>query len=887
MSPVDLTEVDRHLMRERVFSWMSLDGGLLCSLIPPAQRGVLDESARRTWVQELVAQALPGNEEAQMRVLTREAAAALRRQAEECSAFVLKDGDSARALADTIGLMIAELKTVWDLLEASSHPDSSLRCSYEAAHLELLTVFVICIVFASFSKGAAAPDFDAAVAHEVFHSIIDVNFTEGNLEALSSRLSALMTERGRLMSDLFGQSVSGISDADRPLPATLLKGLTEQFSMASAGKYALSFLDQAAFDGCWLVNMLELERSYASGVLVRRGDVDVEATRRNACDGTEDDGVRYSSKSLGSPAKTTQQKHSNDELKDATRAENRLAKKVAVKQKERSSATKVRAKKRDDVDSDDNDNGDAEGSPSEVIRTTRILTQKSVTGDDDSDREKGSNARDYDAVAEERVAKQRRVADRNKSRARRDDRARPRTKEKTPILAILSPVRKPPSVAKVAAASEPSWHKPRKTHAQGGQDPDPQSRSCAESIVQDGNSYRRQGEDDVEGEGSPSNRQAAGEEDSRVRRRRDRKEVRVARQGHSSASEKRSRAKNVFKLSPRPSRRKERRTPAKPVRDTQGMLDLYGEEEDSDEGVEKNAASEDDDFAVSEEEEEEDSVDEEEEDHARDDEEDREVVRVTNRRGSSRGKSGDPSRARSRKRRRNSGEVDSSAGELRTDRVLRSTQRSTKRQRVSVRSKSGSDPRPRKRVRRSFRQRAPIALFDITSDTDSDDVSRPKTRSRQRSVPQPHDLTDAATPPRRSRSKPRRRGGENTAAPRLRMSPRLRVEIEDDDDGGGGRDSGGDDGGEIDASAPARRPALRPGTAARTRARRLAGSSGALGFSRREDVVLVQLIAKYGYGEWADILGAGRRAGLFRGRRARELGARARELARELDISTT
>lgn len=274
MSVSELADADLHLMRERLFAWMSSDGGLLSNMIPPAQHSSWDETARRSWVQSLVAQALSGNDDAQTRVLTREAAAALRRQAHECGKVVVKDDKTAMVSADLVGHMIAELKTVWDLLETNSEVNYNMRMVYVNAHLELLTVYVLCTLLVAFTAGVADASLDASTARELFHAVIEANLVPSkDSEMRPAELGPAMTGRAHDMSDLFVSGVKNLSPEKTSSPLNLLSALSNQFSVASAGSYALYFLDEAEVDDCWLVHMLKLEQDVAGGELVRRSEL--------------------------------------------------------------------------------------------------------------------------------------------------------------------------------------------------------------------------------------------------------------------------------------------------------------------------------------------------------------------------------------------------------------------------------------------------------------------------------------------------------------------------------------------------------------------------------------------------------------------------------------
>jgi hypothetical protein len=271
MSVSTLVVGELQLMRERLFAWMSSDGGLVASMVPPTQRNAWDDSACRSWVQALVAQALAGNEEAQMRVLTREAAAALRRQAHACGEVVVTDAKSAMICADLVGHMLAELKTVWDLLETSSELNLLTQRRYVAARVELLTRYVLCTLNVSFSAVTDDLNLETVSILGVVEAVVESNMVIPNdIESRPAGLRLALAERATEMVKMFDEELRKVSDAKgASMRFSFLEALSDRFSMALVGESALSFLDDAEVDDCWLVHMLQLERDVVDGQLVR------------------------------------------------------------------------------------------------------------------------------------------------------------------------------------------------------------------------------------------------------------------------------------------------------------------------------------------------------------------------------------------------------------------------------------------------------------------------------------------------------------------------------------------------------------------------------------------------------------------------------------------
>jgi hypothetical protein len=274
MSVSELADADRQLMRERVFAWMSADGGLASNLVSPAQRRARDDDAIRGWVESAVSCALPGNLQAQTRVLTREAAAALRRGADDCSGRVVDDGPSALECTTVVADMMTQLRTVWDLLETSAEVSGPTCELYVSAHVELITVFVLCAVKSSFAVAQEEGCLDAEGMRGLLEDVVATHVVppSGPTVCPPALRPALVRRAASLVSSFCAGAEADAESAAAGVAGqlALLEALFERFSVKSAGACAKEFWASVQLDDCWLVHMLRLEKDVSEGRWVRQ-----------------------------------------------------------------------------------------------------------------------------------------------------------------------------------------------------------------------------------------------------------------------------------------------------------------------------------------------------------------------------------------------------------------------------------------------------------------------------------------------------------------------------------------------------------------------------------------------------------------------------------------
>lgn len=278
MSIQALRDADRLLLREQVFSWMSQDRGLSESLLPPPQLSTMSEEEKSRHVQHIVNAALCGDREAAHRVLTRETACHLRREAQ-----VLATSDiEAEQVIGLLPHMISEVQLLWECMrsavktEDSGSEEPSCLAEYVAAHVELVSVLALHSVHVSLSTVEAV---SAAGVRELVSDILtSKEFVgdghpkwegdgEGQMVQAQELADALGERSSALRSMFCCDADTNEWESDVESQMALLRRMLQQYPLAGVAHYVLAFVDAADLDQCWLIHMLRLEKQLRSAPL--------------------------------------------------------------------------------------------------------------------------------------------------------------------------------------------------------------------------------------------------------------------------------------------------------------------------------------------------------------------------------------------------------------------------------------------------------------------------------------------------------------------------------------------------------------------------------------------------------------------------------------------
>lgn len=290
MSVHTVAAEDVRLLREQVFAFMSQDRGLLKSLIAPSEAAVWEKSKQLKYVHEVVTSSLLGDEEAIRRVRIRESASQIRRGAKlltdatfECSISReqltnLRCRD-AKEIAALLSDLISEVGCVWDWLQSSPKvedggSESSLLTNYVDAHVELVSVYVLCSAHKTF---ADTPRLSAKGMREYVEFLMRPEMlgyqntpTVGSPEISCMRPQKLveaLSDRFRVLRTMFG-CYEERRESDPKSQLAKLGAMLEKFSPTSAAVCVSSFIEAADLDQCWILNMLDLDRKLRSGRVV-------------------------------------------------------------------------------------------------------------------------------------------------------------------------------------------------------------------------------------------------------------------------------------------------------------------------------------------------------------------------------------------------------------------------------------------------------------------------------------------------------------------------------------------------------------------------------------------------------------------------------------------
>lgn len=270
MSISSLSDVEKILMRERIFGWMSCDGGLRQHLIPPSDACSWEVDEQRKWIEAVVTSALGGDEQAKSRVLLREAASSFSRIIDSCGDPAITDDNSVQ-LADHLSLMLAYLDTLMEMVSAGDHLEDTVSNLYVQAHVEIRKAHFRCVVRSAVGdlsgNGASqrTPDILGPLVDQHL-KVFPQNQAFLNATYRGMIESALETEAHRIVSALDAADFNGgRDDKGNNTFWHCLQDVLGQFTAVQGINAAREFCANLSLDECWLVHMRNLEHEIENG----------------------------------------------------------------------------------------------------------------------------------------------------------------------------------------------------------------------------------------------------------------------------------------------------------------------------------------------------------------------------------------------------------------------------------------------------------------------------------------------------------------------------------------------------------------------------------------------------------------------------------------------